>query len=51
MEDVLIKYEGVSICHNEYSILEDVSFELGRGDFIYLLGKVGSGKSSLLKTM
>ena len=51
MEDVLIKYEGVSICHNEYSILEDVSFELGRGDFIYLIGKVGSGKSSLLKTM
>ncbi len=32
-------------------ILENVSFEVGKGEFVYLLGRTGSGKSSLLKTL
>ena len=51
MEDILVKYEGVEICRAENVILRDVSFELRKGEFLYIIGKVGSGKSSLLKTM
>ena len=51
MKDILVKYEGVKICREENVILRDVSFELKKGEFLYIIGKVGSGKSSLLKTM
>lgn len=50
MEDVLIKYENVEIRQQELSILNDVNLQFRRGEFIFLIGKVGSGKSSLLKT-
>ena len=50
MEDVLIKYENVEIRQQELSILNDVNLQFRRGDFIFLIGKVGSGKTSLLKT-
>ena len=40
------KYRG-----KETLILKDVDFKAGEGEFIYIIGKVGSGKSSLLKTM
>ncbi|NDV46318.1 ATP-binding cassette domain-containing protein [Paludibacter sp. 221] len=46
----LIKYEGVDICQQELVILKDINLEIHGGEFIYLLGKVGSGKSSLLKS-
>lgn len=51
MGQVLVEYNNVNVSHNEYDILEDVSFRFGKGDFVYLIGKVGSGKSSLMKTM
>lgn len=47
----LIKYENVDIHQQENIVLEDVSLDIESGDFVYLIGKVGSGKSSLLKTM
>ena len=47
---LLIRYEGVDICQQELVILKDINFEVHSGEFIYLLGKVGSGKSSLLKS-
>ena len=47
---VLIKYAGVEIRQEEQVVLSDVNFEIGEGEWIYLLGRVGSGKSSLLKT-
>ncbi len=47
----LIKYTGVDICHQEQTILKDVNLDINEGEFIYLLGKVGSGKSTLIKTM
>lgn len=46
----LIAYEGVDICQQELVILKDVDLHVHSGEFVYLLGKVGSGKSSLLKS-
>lgn len=46
----LIKYEDVDICQQELIILKNIDFEVHSGEFIFLLGKVGSGKSSLLKS-
>ena len=46
----LIQYKDVEIRQQELTILRDVNLEVNSGEFIYLLGKVGSGKSSLLKS-
>ncbi len=52
MEDeVLIKYVDVTVSHDDQNILENVTFEVHRGEFVYINGRVGSGKSSLLKTL
>lgn len=50
MAATLIKYAGVEIRQEEQVVLSDVNFEIGEGEWVYLLGRVGSGKSSLLKT-
>ncbi|MBR5898878.1 MAG: ATP-binding cassette domain-containing protein [Muribaculaceae bacterium] len=47
----IVKYKDVEILRKELIVLKKVSFELHEGEFVYLLGKVGSGKSSLLKSM
>ncbi len=47
----IIEYEGVEIHRAEKTVLKDVSFSIGEGEFCYLVGRVGSGKSSLLKSM
>ena len=47
---MIIDYSKVTIFHNEDCILKDVDFHLDEGEFVYLIGKVGAGKSSLLKT-
>lgn len=51
MADTIIKYEDVEILRKELVVLKHVDFELHKGEFVYFIGKVGSGKSSLLKTM
>ena len=51
MNENIIRYKEVNICQQALSILEDVNLEVNRGEFIYFIGKVGSGKSSLLKTI
>lgn len=48
---MLIKYEHVDICQQELTVLRDVNLEISSGEFIYLLGKVGSGKSTFLKSL
>lgn len=47
----LIEYSGVDIHRNEHVALKDVNLKVGAGEFIYLIGRVGSGKTSLLKTL
>ena len=47
----IIKYNNVEILRKEHVVLKNVSFEVNPGEFVYLIGKVGSGKSSLLKSL
>ena len=51
MDEPLIRYKNVNINQQELGVLEDVNLELNKGEFVYLIGKVGSGKTSLLKTI
>ena len=46
----LIDYQHVEIHQQEHIVLSDVNFQLNEGEFVYLIGKVGTGKTSLLKT-
>ena len=46
----LIDYRNVTINQQEVCILDGINFHLDAGEFVYLIGKVGSGKTSLLKT-
>lgn len=48
---MLVNYEKVDICQNEHIILNEINFQASEGEFIYIIGKVGSGKTSLLKTL
>jgi len=48
--EALIRYTDVEIHQQELCVLNDVNLELHKGVFVYLVGKVGSGKTSLLKT-
>lgn len=48
---MLIDYKNVQICLDSKEILSNVNFEVNENDFVYLVGKVGAGKSSLLKTL
>ncbi|MBR5039022.1 MAG: ATP-binding cassette domain-containing protein [Prevotella sp.] len=47
---MLIEYKKVRIFQEDVCVLNDVDFHVEEGEFIYIIGKVGSGKSSLLKT-
>ena len=47
----LIEYKNVEIHQADQIVLHDVNLSVGEGEMIYLLGKVGSGKSSLMKTL
>lgn len=48
---MLIEYKNVDIFQDDMKVLEGVNFHVDEGEFVYLIGKVGSGKSSLLKTL
>ena len=50
MDEALIKYNKVEIHQQDLCVLSDVTLALQKGEFVYLIGKVGSGKTSLLKT-
>jgi len=43
--------EDVSIFQNDYPVLHSVNFQISRGEFVFLVGRTGSGKSSLLKML
>lgn len=51
MQDSIIDMRGVNIYQGQNLILQDVNLTVRRSEFVYLVGKTGTGKSSLLKTL
>lgn len=49
--DTIIQLEGVNVFQKKNLVLSNVSLSIDTGAFVYLIGKTGSGKSSLLKTL
>jgi len=50
-QQAIISLEGVSIFQQDNLVLSDVNFNINPGEFVYLIGSTGSGKSSLLKIL
>ena len=48
---MLIEYNNATIYQEDKCVLDKFNFRLDEGEFVYLIGKVGSGKSSFLKTL
>ena len=51
MESSVLKLQNASVFQGEHLILSNVNLDINEGDFYYLIGKTGSGKSSLMKTL
>ena len=49
--DVIIELTDCSIWQQNHLVLSKINLRVGKGEFIYLVGRVGSGKSSLIKTL
>jgi cell division transport system ATP-binding protein len=49
--DVIIELTDCTIWQQNHLVLSNVNLRVGKGEFIYLVGRVGSGKSSLIKTL
>lgn len=49
--DSIISFTNASIYQDDYLVLSDVNFEIKKHEFVYLIGRVGSGKTSLIKTI
>lgn len=50
-DESVIKIEKASIYQGNKLILNDINITINKGEFVYLIGRTGSGKSSLLKTL
>lgn len=51
MSDTIIDLKHVNIFHKKNLVLTDVSLHIERGEFVYLIGKTGSGKSSVMRLL
>jgi len=51
MSESVLHLKNASIYQGESLVLESINFEMNKGDFVYLIGKTGTGKSSFLKTL
>ena len=51
MNSKIVEYENVSIFQNGKLILTDISLKVNKGEFVFLIGRTGSGKSSLIRTL
>jgi cell division transport system ATP-binding protein len=51
MSEIIVKLENANIYQSGNLILQEVNFTVQKGEFVYLVGKTGTGKSSLLKTL
>ncbi len=50
-ENIIISLKNIPVYQKNILVLENVSLEVAKGEFVYLIGKTGSGKSSLLKML
>ncbi len=50
-DNAIISLRNCQIYQGEARVLKNVNFQVAKGEFVYLIGKTGSGKSSLLKTL
>jgi len=51
MSDTIIELKNINIFHKKNLVLNDVSLHVERGEFLYLIGKTGSGKSSMMRLL
>src|SRR5829696_3022492 len=51
MAETIIEINNANVYQGENLVLQDVNLHVGKGEFVYLVGKTGTGKSSLLKTL
>ncbi len=51
MSDTVVEFNKAKIVQRDQIIFEAVDLKISKGEFVYLIGKTGSGKSSLLKTL
>lgn len=51
MIETIVSLQNVNIYQGKSLVLQDVNFTINKGEFVYLVGKTGTGKSSLLKTL
>lgn len=51
MSETILKLKDVSVFQKENLVLNDINLEVKKGEFVYLIGKTGSGKSSFMKTL
>jgi len=51
MAETIIEIKDANIYQGDNLVLQDVNLHVGKGEFVYLVGKTGTGKSSLLKTL
>lgn len=49
--EALVKFNGATIFQDERPVIGNLNLEVNKGEFVYLLGKTGSGKSSFLRTL
>ncbi len=51
MEEPILNLKEVSVFQKENMVLNEINLEIKKGEFVYLIGKTGSGKSSFMKTL
>ncbi|MGC9471179.1 MAG: cell division ATP-binding protein FtsE [Bacteroidales bacterium] len=49
--DTVVELKQATIAQNDHLVMKDVNMEVSKGEFVYLIGRVGSGKTSLIRTI